>query len=279
MTSHEAELDFAVETAWIAGQLTLELFRLGVRAELKDDRTPVTEADRGAEELIRARIGEAFPGDVVVGEEFGASAEGGGSTSPANSEPSAADAPPSACKAAERRWYVDPIDGTRSFVRGVPLYAILIGLEVAGRIEAGVAHFPGLGETVAAASGLGCTLNGEPARVRSTPALSEAYVSFGDPGLFTDPRHRAAWHGMMERTAYRVGWSDAYGHALVATGRLELMVDPRMSAWDCGPFPVILREAGGYFGDWDGNETIHGDRAFSTTRQLLPEALDLLAGG
>ncbi len=80
----------------------------------------------------------------------------------------------------------------------------------------------------------------------------------------------------MENTAYRVGWSDAYGHALVATGRLELMVDPQMSAWDCGPFPVILREAGGYFGDWDGNETIHCDRAFSTTRPLLPAVLELL---
>ena len=82
---------------------------------------------------------------------------------------------------------------------------------------------------------------------------------------------------MMENTAYRVGWSDAYGHALVATGRLELMVDPKMSPWDCGPFPVILREAGGCFGDWDGNETIHADRAFSTTRRLLPEVLALLA--
>ena len=256
--NYETELDFAVETAWIAGQLTLEFFRLGVDAELKSDRTPVTEADRGAEELIRSRIAEAFPGDLVVGEEFGA-----GNVDPA---------------AAERHWYVDPIDGTRSFVRGVPLYGILIGLEVNGRVEVGVAHFPGIRETVAAASGHGCTLNGEPAQVCATNSLSDGYVSFGDPGLFVDPRHRTAWQRMMEGTAYRVGWSDAYGHALVATGRLELMVDPQMSAWDCGPFPVILREAGGYFGDWDGNETIHGDRAFSTTRRLLPEALAILSG-
>ena len=260
MTNYEAELDFAVETAWIAGQLTLEFFRLGVETEFKSDMTPVTEADRGAEELIRARIAETFPGDVVVGEEFGTS-EGASSAS---------------AGAGDRHWYIDPIDGTRSFVRGVPLYGILIGLEVAGRVEVGVAHFPGIGETVAAASGHGCTLNGEPARVRDTNHLSEAYVSFGDPGLFVDARHRTAWRRMMENTAYRVGWSDAYGHALVATGRLELMVDPQMSAWDCGPFPVILREAGGYFGDWDGNQTIHGDRAFSTTRRLLPGALELL---
>ncbi len=259
-SNYEAELEFAVETAWIAGQLTLEFFRLGVDPELKSDMTPVTEADRGAEELIRSRIAEAFPGDLVVGEEFGA---GGGE--------SASEA------ASKRHWYVDPIDGTRSFVRGVPLYGILIGLEVDGRVEVGVAHFPGIGETVAAASGHGCTLNGEPVQVCSTGNLSEGYVSFGDPGLFVDPRHRQAWQRMMDGTAYRVGWSDAYGHALVATGRLELMVDPKMSAWDCGPFPVILREAGGYFGDWDGNETIHGDRAFSTTRRLLPEVLELLA--
>jgi myo-inositol-1(or 4)-monophosphatase len=261
VTTYEAELDFAVETAWIAGQLTLEFFRLGVEAELKSDRTPVTEADRGAEELIRSRIAETFPGDIVVGEEFGAS-----------------DGADDSKGAAERHWYVDPIDGTRSFVRGVPLYGILLGLEVNGRVEVGVAHFPGIGETVAAASGHGCTLNGEPAQVRETSSMAEGYVSFGDPGLFADDRHRSAWRRMMENTAYRVGWSDAYGHALVATGRLELMVDPKMSAWDCGPFPVILREAGGYFGDWDGNETIHGDRAFSTSRRLLPEVLELLRG-
>ena len=258
MTSYEAELDFAVETAWIAGQLTLEFFRLGVEAELKSDMTPVTEADRGAEELIRTRIKETFPGDSIVGEEFGA---GGGAQD---------------SQGAGRNWYVDPIDGTRSFVRGVPLYGILIGLEVDGRVEVGVAHFPGIGETVAAASGHGCTLNGEPARVCPTGSLSNGYVSFGDPGLFVDPRHRTAWKRMMQNTAYRVGWSDAYGHALVATGRLELMVDPQMSAWDCGPFPVILREAGGYFGDWDGNETIHCNRAVSTTERLLPEVLELL---
>ncbi len=257
---YEAELDFAVETAWIAGELTLEFFRLGVETELKSDRTPVTEADRGAEELIRSRIAETFPGDIVVGEEFG--------TSGTAADPDGADG---------RRWYVDPIDGTRSFIRGVPLYGILIGLEVSGRVEVGVAHFPGIGETVAAAAGHGCTLNGEPVRVCSTTSLKESYVSFGDPGLFVDARHRRAWRRMMKDTACRVGWSDAYGHALVATGRLELMVDPQMNAWDCGPFPVILREAGGRFGDWDGNETIHGDRAFSTTRQLLPEALEILA--
>ncbi|MDE2923956.1 MAG: histidinol phosphate phosphatase [Acidobacteriota bacterium] len=259
-SNYEAELEFAVETAWIAGQLTLEFFRLGVEAELKSDRTPVTEADRGAEELIRSRIAETFPRDLVVGEEFGAG-----------------DGEPGSPDATKRHWYVDPIDGTRSFVRGVPLYGILIGLEVDGRVEVGVAHFPGIGETVAAASGQGCTLNGEPAQVRETTSLADGYVSFGDPGLFVDPRHRKAWQRMMEGAAYRVGWSDAYGHALVATGRLELMVDPKMSAWDCGPFPVILREAGGYFGDWDGNETIHGDRAFSTTRRLLPEVLEVLA--
>ncbi len=259
-SNYEAELDFAVETAWIAGQLTLEFFRVGVDAELKSDMTPVTAADRGAEELIRSRIAEAFPGDLVVGEEFGSNGS--------------AARPPAA---SDRRWYVDPIDGTRSFVRGVPLYGILIGLEVNGRVEVGVAHFPGIGETVAAASGHGCTLNGEATQAGTTNSLRESYVSFGDPALFVDARHRKAWKRMMENTAYRVGWSDAYGHALVATGRLELMVDPKMSPWDCGPFPVILREAGGCFGDWDGNETIHADRAFSTTRRLLPEALALLA--
>ena len=271
--NYEAELDFAVETAWIAGQLTLEFFRQGVKEEIKSDRSPVTEADRGAEELIRSRIAETFPADSIVGEEFGVSS---GEHGAGGEELGAEDAATGGSDAVARTWYIDPIDGTRSFVRGVPLYAVLIGLEVAGRVEVGVAHFPGIGETVAAASGRGCTLNGEPATVRATETLSESFASFTEPANFRGPRAERAWRRLMETAAYRIGWSDAYGHALVATGRLELMIDPLMNSWDCGPFPVILREAGGYFGDWNGNETIHGGEAVSTTRRLLPEVLELL---
>ena len=136
-------LDFATETAYLAGQLTLGYFQTGIRPDFKDDDTPVTVADQKSEELIRDCIEKRFPGQAIVGEEFGA----------ADSE------------GASHRWFIDPIDGTKAFVRGVPLYAVLIGLEIEGSIVAGVAHFPALGEMIAAASGLGCWWNGRPAQV------------------------------------------------------------------------------------------------------------------
>jgi myo-inositol-1(or 4)-monophosphatase len=248
-------LDFAVETAYQAGRLTLGYFRRGLTPDLKTDGTPVTVADKEAEELIRARIEKCFPGHAVLGEEFGADD-----------------------KETSYLWLVDPIDGTKAFVRGVPLYGVLLGLEIGGRVEVGVAYFPALGEMVFAASGEGCYCNGRRVHVLDTPTLALGFISCTDPGSFDEYGRGAAWRRMQRAAYHRAGWSDAYGHALVATGRLELMCDPVMSPWDCGPFPVILREAGGYFGDWSGRETVYGGEAISTPRALLPEVLKLIRG-
>lgn len=247
-------MDFAVQTAYEAGRLTLGYFGTGVRPEFKGDDTPVTVADREAEALIRRRIEARYPEHGIVGEEYGEKEVAGSS----------------------HRWFVDPIDGTKSFMRGVPLYGVLLGLEVDGAIVAGAAYFPGLDEMVCAAAEEGCYLNGRRTRVVETGTLARSIVSFTDAAGFERYGRGAAWQRIQAATYYRVGWSDAYGHALVATGRLELMLDPVMSPWDCGPFPVILREAGGYFGDWSGRETIYGNEGLSTTRTLLPDVLALI---
>lgn len=247
-------LDFAVQTAYEAGRLTLGHFRAGVRHDFKPDDTPVTVADREAEQLIRARIGARYPGHAIVGEEYGVEEGVEGS----------------------HRWIVDPIDGTKSFIRGVPLYGVLIGLEIEGVCEVGVAYFPALDEMIYAATGEGCYWNGRRARVARTERLERSIVSFTDAASFEKFGRAGAWRRIQEATYYRVGWSDAYGHALVATGRLELMLDPIMNPWDCAPFPPILREAGGYFGDWSGEETIYGNEALSTTHTLLPQVLRLV---
>jgi myo-inositol-1(or 4)-monophosphatase len=246
--------DFIIETAYLAGRSTLAYFQSGVRADYKADRTPVTLADKGAEELIRKRIEARFPAHAIVGEEFGATLD----------------------DSATHRWFIDPIDGTKSFLRGVPLYAVLIGLEIEGRIEVGAAYFPALDEMLAAATGLGCWWNGRRAHVSKVPRLEEAWVAFTDPGSF-DKYGRTAQFERLQKAAYhRAGWSDAYGYLLVATGRAEVMLDPIMAVWDCGPFPPIFREAGGYFGDWQGQETIYNMEALATTRTLLPEVLSIL---
>lgn len=248
-------MEFAAEVAWEAGRLTLGYFRRGVGVEIKADGTEVTSADREAEALLRRRIRERYPGYGIAGEEEGESGEG-----------------------ASARWIVDPIDGTRAFVRGVPLYAVLVGLEVEGRCEAGAAYFPALEEMVCAASGEGCFLNGRRVRVSETEDLGRALCAFTDAGSFGRHGRDREWERLLRSVGSCRGWSDAYGHALVATGRADIMLDPVMNPWDCAPFPPILREAGGYFGDWSGEETIYGGEALSTTRRLLPEVLRLLGG-
>lgn len=249
-------LDFAVQTAYEAGRLTLGYFQTNVLPEFKGDDTPVTIADRKAEELIRHRIETHYKHHAILGEEYGAHGE----------------------EDASHRWIIDPIDGTKSFVRGVPLYGVLIGLEIEGRCDVGVAYFPALDEMVYAATGQGCYWNGRPARVSDIERLERGIVSFTDPLSFEKYGRADAWERIRQASYYRTGWSDAYGHMLVATGRVELMLDPVMNAWDCGPFPAILREAGGYFGDWSGNETIYGNEALSTTKALLPQVLTLIEG-
>lgn len=249
-------LDFLIETAYVAGRSTLAYFQTGVQADYKADRTPVTRADRQAEELIRTRIEARYPTHAIVGEEFGVKESEG----------------------ATHRWFIDPIDGTKSFLRGIPLYAVLIGLEIDGRVTAGAAYFPALDELIAAADGEGCWWNGRRAAVSQVPTLSEAWVTTTDSGGFDLAGRTKEWERLKKAAYVRGGWSDAYGYLLVATGRAEVMLDPVMSVWDCGPFPPIFREAGGYFGDWKGNETIYASEALATTQTLLPEVLNVLNG-
>lgn len=248
-------LDFAAETAYLAGRLTLGYYQTGLRPDFKADDSPVTLADKQAEELIRSRIEKKFPTHEILGEEFGKGA---------------------AFHGASHRWLVDPIDGTKGFTRGIPLYSVLIGLEIEGRVDVGVAYFPALDEMVAAATGEGCWWNGRRAHVSDITDLSRAYIAFSDPRLFDQYNRRAAWEAVKDATYHRGGWGDAYGYALIATGRAELMLDPIMDAWDCGPFPPILAEAGGYFGDWKGNRTIWANEGLGTTNVLLEQVLKLI---
>ena len=247
--------DFITETAYLAGRQTLPYFQTGVQAEYKVDNTPVTIADKKTEEFIRGRIEKRYPGHAIVGEEFG------------NSDPGPA----------SHRWIIDPIDGTKAFMRGVPLYGVLIGLEIEGQVEVGAAYYPAMDEMLAAATGLGCWWNGRRAHVSNVSSLDHAWVSFTDPASYGQSGKQAGWDRLQKSTYHRAGWSDCYGYLLAATGRIEVMLDPIMNEWDCGPFPPIFREAGGYFGDWKGNATIYNQESLATSLALLPQMLALLA--
>lgn len=255
-SSFRPYLDFAIDAAWQAGRLTLQYFQAGFDVQWKGDNSPVTVADQGAEQLIRRLITARYPDHAIVGEEFGAEHNA----------------------SAPFRWIVDPIDGTRSFIRGVPLYAVLIGLEVEGELVVGVANFPGLNEMVAAAKGEGCTWNGRPCRVSQVATLAESLVCFTEEPSFVRYGRGEAWPRVRDAAHTSRGWSDAYGHVLVATGRAEAMFDPIMSVWDCAALVPILQEAGGTFTDWQGTTTAYGNEAISTNGLILEEILATVRG-
>ena len=247
-------LDFAVETAYLAGKLTLGYFQTGVSASYKSDDSPFTIADHKSEELIRARIEKKFPRHAIIGEEFG---EKNTTT-------------------ATHKWYIDPIDGTKTFLHGVPLYSVLIGLEIENKAEVGVAYFPALDEMICAATGEGCWWNGRRAHVSEVSQLKDAVVTTGEFKLF-EPQGRAdAWERLQAACSIVAGWGDAYGYLLVATGRAELMLDPIMSEWDACALLPILEEAGGRFSDWSGVRTVRGGNAISTNGLLFEPVISVL---
>lgn len=249
-------LDFATGLALEAGAITLRYFGGIVDHDAKGDGSPVTIADREAEQLIRGRVEDRYPEHSILGEEYGESNEG-----------------------SRVRWILDPIDGTRSFMRGIPLYGVLIGIEIEGEPAVGVAHFPPLKETVAAGRGLGCTWNGEPSRVSKVDSLSEAVICTTDVERLLSRSEGAGWRRLQQQASFSRTWGDCYGHALVATGRIEAQVDPVMAPWDAGPFPTIVTEAGGTFTSLDGGTTPHGGSGVSSNGILHASVMETLLGG
>jgi histidinol phosphatase-like enzyme (inositol monophosphatase family) len=246
-------LEFAVEVAWRAGRIALAHYQTGITAETKPDASPVTAADRNAEQCARDLIETRFPHDGIVGEEFGATREG-----------------------AERRWIIDPIDGTRTFVRGVPLFGSLLALEEAGEPVIGVMYFPALEETVYAARGAGCWWNGRRALVSDETRLERALVLTTDVENIEKQKFDAGWNRVRSRAGLVRTWGDCYGHALVATGRAEAMFDPVMSIWDAAALRPIIEEAGGVFTDWNGAVTHAGGSAVATNAGLARGIRELL---
>ena len=245
-------LETAVALATDAGAFVLSHYQRGIDVELKADRSPVTAADVGAERLIREGLAARYPSHAVVGEELGANAG-----------------------EASHRWFVDPIDGTRSFVHGVPLFGVLLGLEIDGEMAVGVCHLPGVGEILAAARGLGCTWNGRPARASDRTSLADATVVYSDC-RHLERRLGARWTALQAATGLQRGWGDCYGHCLVASGRADVMLDPVMNPWDVAALVPILEESGGRISDWTGAVRVHGGDAVSTNGHLHDAVLDAL---
>ncbi len=253
-----------LQIARSAGDHTLRYFGdQTLTVDAKSDDSPVTVADREAEQLVRKRIAESFPEDTVQGEEF---AETSGDS--------------------EYRWVVDPIDGTKSFVCGVPLYSTLLALEKAGRPIGGVIFIPALGEWVVAAIGHGCWHQGRRADGAATAwrragvsqrkSLEQAVFLSSQIDAFDGRGDAAAYKELEKRCWITRTWGDGYGYLLVATGRADVMVDPICNAWDVAAILPVVSEAGGRFSDWTGEATVRGGDGVGTNGHLHEAVLEIL---
>jgi histidinol-phosphatase len=250
-----APLRAAVAAARTAGRIALRYFSGTFAVALKADRTPVTEADREAEEAIVTHLRAAFPDVGFLGEELGATGPQG------------------------RRWIVDPIDGTRNFVRGIPYWATLIALEEEGEITAGVVHAPATGDLLWAERGRGAFANGTPLRVSHVDRLDQATLVHSSLGYLRQLDEGRYWDGfvrLVDRTATQRGFGDYLAYTFLLRGQAELMVECDVKPWDLAPFQVLFAEAGGRLTDFAGQATIYSGSVLASNGRLHAEALRLL---
>ena len=249
-------MEFAADAVWQAGKLTLRHFQTDLSVELKEDHSPVTVADRETEVFLVDLLRRRFPADAVLGEERGAVSGSSG-----------------------YRWVIDPIDGTKSFVRGVPLYGVMLGLlDSQGESVVGAIGFPALGDLVVAARGEGCFWNGRRARVSTVSSLRDACVLTTGHECFEETGTLDVELRLRARAGVVRGWGDCYGHVLVATGRAEAMLDPVLNPWDLAPLPTIVEEAGGVFTDWGGRRTSRSKSGISTNAAIADEVRVVVRG-
>jgi histidinol phosphatase-like enzyme (inositol monophosphatase family) len=234
------------DAASMAGRIALAYFGHDIAVEIKGDGSPVTRADREAEQAVRRWIETRFPHDGIVGEEFGVTS------------------------GTRRRWFIDPIDGTKSFVHGVPLWGTMVAVAEGPDVIAGAIACPAVNELVAAAVGEGCWFNGNRCRVSECDDPSQATILATDTRFLYNPERALLWATLGTQVAIARTWGDCYGYVQVAAGRAELMVDDRLSPWDTAALIPIITEAGGVFSDWRGGHAMDGGDAVASNARLAP---------
>jgi histidinol phosphatase-like enzyme (inositol monophosphatase family) len=254
-----SRIDFAMELAQIASQVTLGFFRTkAYQVERKSDRSPVTAADKEAERAVREAISKGYPQDGLLGEEFGSLAGQN-----------------------DFEWIIDPIDGTKSFISGVPLYSTLVGLTYQGRPLIGVIAIPALGELVMGAIGCGAWYGQDSGamqrcRVSSVESLSDGLFLTSQVDNFNRRGAQDAYQALEESAYVSRSWGDGYGYLLVATGRGELMVDPIVNPWDVAAVAPVITEAGGKFTSWAGQVDLRAGHCFASNGLIHDDVLRVL---
>ncbi len=243
-----------IEAAWAAGEVAMKYYRGGFEVTIKPDQTPVTQADREAEQAIKAVLRRAFPGHGFLGEEFGEEGP------------------------KDRRFIIDPIDGTKNFIRRVPIWAVLIGCEEAGEVTAGVVFNPPSREMFWARKGDGAWSDGERLRVSECAALDGATLLHADLHLLRAAGYWDPFVGLVDACGRTRGFGDYYGYGLVASGKAEIYLETDLKPWDAAPVKILVEEAGGRFTAFSGRSTIYGGSVLATNGRLHDQVLALLGG-
>ena len=238
-------MNAVAEVATLAGNVARRYYGKCPEVRLKQDGSPVSAADYDAERSAREWIEKNFPSDGIIGEEL-----------------------PPTRESAKRRWVIDPIDGTFTFLQTVPLWGTLVAVMEGESVIAGAAYFPALAETVVAAPGKGAWWNGSRTVVSEVSDLSSARLVTTDARFKRDPTRRDRWLRLQDGAQAMRTWGDCYGYLLVATGRADVMVDDVMSVWDAAALLPVITEAGGAFTDWKGRTTAFGGDAIATNSLL-----------
>jgi histidinol phosphatase-like enzyme (inositol monophosphatase family) len=247
-------MDAVAEVARVAGDIARRYYGGNPETRTKSDGSPVSVADVNAECAARDWIELRFPQDGILGEEL-----------------------PSVRESATRRWILDPIDGTYTFLQSVPLWGTLVAVAEGESVIAGAAYFPALDEIIVAAPGEGCWWNGSRSAVSTVAELAQARLVTTDARFLRDEARRERWTRLQDSARTMRTWGDCYGYLLVATGRADIMVDDVISDWDGAAFMPIITEAGGTFTDWRGRATPFGGDAIATNAKLGTIVRDILA--
>lgn len=250
----DRRLEAAIAAARAGGEVALRHFGSNLAVECKEDSSPVTVADREAERRIVEVLRGFFPEYGILGEEFG-ELDGSGS-----------------------RWIIDPIDGTKSFIRRIPFFATLIGLEEEGEITTGVVYAPAVDDLLYAQKGEGAYDRNGRVRVSTVAAVHDSMLVFGGLGLLRAGGYWDALGRLVSKSARQRGYGDYFGHTFVARGQAEAMIETDLKPWDMAALKIIVEEAGGRFTDFSGRATIYGRSALASNGRVHEELLEIIAG-
>ena len=241
-----------IAAAQAAGEIAMKYYRGGFDVTIKADQTPVTQADREAEQAIKGVLGRALPDYGFLGEELGEEGP------------------------KDRRFIIDPIDGTKNFIRRIPIWATLIGLEEAGEVTAGVVFNPVSHEMFWARRGDGAWADAERLKVSDVATLAGAMVLHADLHLLRQAGYWESFVRIVDRCGRTRGFGDYYGYGLVASGKSDVYLETDLKPWDAAPMKILVEEAGGRLTDFAGRPTIYAGSVLATNGRLHDEALSLL---